>query len=63
MTWLNDDDSHLSKDKERESKFKEEDIVYHWFLDDREKVKIGLKKSQSPAAFAKENGMKYLYRA
>lgn len=60
MTWLDEDDTRV---KDRESKFKEEEIVHHWFLDDGEKIKIGLKKSQSPAAYAKEQGMKYLYRA
>lgn len=60
MTWLDEDDTRV---KDRASKFKEEEIVYHWFLDDGEKIKIGLKKSQQPAAYAKEQGMKYLYRA
>ena len=60
MTWLDEDDSRV---KDRESKFKDEEIVYYWFLDDGEKIKIGLKKSQSAAAYAKEQGMKYLYRA
>ncbi len=43
MTWLDEDDTRV---KDRASKFKEEEIVYHWFLDDGEKIKIGLKKSQ-----------------
>ena len=59
MNWSDD----VVNTKDRASKFKEEEIVYHWFLDDGENIKIGLKKSQSPAAYAKEQGMKYLYRA
>ena len=54
MNWSDD----VVNTKDRASKFKEEEIVYHWFLDDGEKIKIGLKKSQPPAAYAKEQGMK-----
>ncbi len=59
MNWSDD----VVNTKERSSKFKEEETIYYWFEEDGERFKIGLKKSQSPASYAKENGFKYLYRA
>lgn len=60
MNWSNDE-TIVTKD--RTSKFKTEETIYYWFEEGGERFKVGLKKSQSPAAYAKENGFIYLYRA